>query len=434
MQFKVTNTPKLEGVIHLPGDKSVTQRAILLNSIANGNSIIRNTNTGNDALSMFNCMQNLGANIKIRIDKTNNESSIAIHGLGLNGLLKPKAILNAGNSGTTMRLLAGLLSGQPFDSVIGGDESLRSRPMKRIIEPLSKMGAKIRGACDNTLPPLSINGSNLTAIAYSPEVASAQIKSCLLLAGLFATGTTKLYDLKPSRDHTERMLKSMNAKITINKTDITLEPSILEAKDIFVPGDISAASFWLVAASCHKDSNILIKNVGINPTRIAIVDVLKSMGARIKIINLDNTVIEPIADLEVESSQLIGTTIEGEIIPKIIDEIPILALAATCAKGTTVIKDAQELKFKESDRISSTVNTLRKLGADITSTEDGMVINGPNQLYGNVCDSLNDHRIAMLAAISGLIAKGTTTINNFESVDVSYPKFRNTLDMLVTQK
>lgn len=433
MQFKVSSAPKLQGVINLPGDKSVTQRAILLNSIATGNATIRNNNTGNDALSMFNCLQDLGANIKNRFHKINDEPFIEIHGLGLNGLHQPKSNLNAENSGTTMRLLAGLLSGQPFDSVIDGDDSLRSRPMKRIIEPLSKMGAEISGACNNTLPPLSIHGGNLKAIEYSPEVASAQVKSCLLIAGLFAAGTTKLYDLKPSRDHTERMLKSMNANITIHKTEIAVQPSILQAKDIFVPGDISAASFWLVAGSCHKNSNILIKNVGINPSRTAIIEVLKSMGARIKTNNPNNTLIEPIADLEVESSQLTGTTIEGLIIPEIIDEIPILALAASCATGTTVIKNAQELKFKESNRIKSTVDTLRKLGADIYATEDGMVINGSNQLYGNECDSSDDHRIAMLAAIAGLIAKGTTTIDKFESVDVSYPKFRETIDILVQE-
>jgi len=254
----------------------------------------------------------------------------------------------------------------------------------------------------------------------------------LLIAGLFAEGTTVLYNLKPSRDHTERMLKSMGANIVIKKTEITIQSSVLQAKDIFVPGDISAASFWLVAGSCHKNANILIKNVGINPSRIAIIKVLQSMGARIKLINSDSTAVEPLADIKVESSQLNGVTIQGSIIPEIIDEIPILALAGSCATGQTIIKDAQELKFKESDRIASTVNTLRKLGADINATEDGMVINGSNQLYGNECDSLNDHRIAMLAAISGLIAEGTTTINNFESVDVSYPKFRNTLDILVT--
>jgi 3-phosphoshikimate 1-carboxyvinyltransferase len=432
MQFKVSTAPKLEGVIDLPGDKSITQRAMLLNSIATGQTTITNHNTGSDALSMFNCLKHLGADIKKEINETNHEQLIKICGNGPKGLHKPKMDLNAENSGTTMRLLAGLLSGQPFDSVIDGDLSLRSRPMKRILEPLSKMGAKINGTNNNTLPPISIHRGNLKGIKYSPKVASAQVKSCLLIAGLFAEGTTVLYNLKPSRDHTERMLKSMGANIVIKKTEITIQSSVLQAKDIFVPGDISAASFWLVAGSCHKNANILIKNVGINPSRIAIIKVLQSMGARIKLINSDSTAVEPLADIKVESSQLNGVTIQGSIIPEIIDEIPILALAGSCATGQTIIKDAQELKFKESDRIASTVNTLRKLGADINATEDGMVINGSNQLYGNECDSLNDHRIAMLAAISGLIAEGTTTINNFESVDVSYPKFRNTLDILVT--
>lgn len=432
MQFKVSTAAKLKGVIDLPGDKSVTQRALLLNSIASGKATIRNHNTGSDALSMFNCLQSLGANLKKEIDNTSNQELIHVFGNGIKGLNQPKNVLDAQNSGTTMRLLAGLLSGQPFASVIDGDWSLRTRPMKRIIEPLSKMGAQINGTNNNTLPPISILGGNLKGIQYSPEVASAQVKSCLLIAGLFAQGKTELYDLQPSRDHTERMLKAMGANIVIEKTNITIQPSPLNAKDILVPGDISAAAFWLVAGICHKNADILIKNVGINPSRCAIIEVLKSMGARIKIINSDNNAIEPIADIKVESSKLNGITIQGPLIPEIIDEIPILALAASCASGQTVIKDAKELKFKESDRISSTVDTLRKLGSDIVATEDGMVINGSNQLYGSECDSLNDHRIAMLATISGLIAKGTTTINNFQSVDVSYPNFRNTMDKLVS--
>ena len=432
MQFKVSTASKLEGVIDLPGDKSVTQRALLLNSIASGNATIRNHNTGSDALSMFNCLQNLGANLKKGIDHTTHQELIHVFGNGIRGLNQPKTVLNAENSGTTMRLLAGLLSGQPFKSVIDGDLSLRTRPMKRIIEPLSKMGAEINGTNDNSLPPISILGGDLKGIKYSPKVASAQVKSCLLIAGLFAQGKTELYNLQPSRDHTERMLKAMGADIVIEKTNITVQPSPLNAKDVLVPGDISAASFWLVAGICHKNANILIKNVGINPSRCAIIEVLKSMGARIKIINQDNNTVEPIADIKVESSNLYGITIQGSLIPEIIDEIPILALAANYASGQTVIKDAQELKHKESDRIASTVDTLRKLGSDIVATEDGMVVNGSNQLYGNECDSLNDHRIAMLAAISGLIAKGTTTINNFESVDVSYPNFRNTMNTLVS--
>ena len=432
MQFKVSNANKLEGVINLPGDKSVTQRAMLLNSLANGKATISNHNTGSDALSMFNCLQNLGANLKKEINPDTNQELIHIIGTGLKGLTKPKTALNAENSGTTMRLLAGLLSGQPFDSILDGDSSLQNRPMKRIIEPLSIMGAQIHGAKNNTLPPISILGGNLKGIKYSPEVASAQVKSCLLIAGLFAEGKTELYDLKPSRDHTERMLKSMGANIEIRGSNISIKSSTLQAKDILVPGDISAAAFWLVAGICHENANILIKNVGINPSRSAIIDVLQSMGANIKIINSNNKMVEPIADIQVISSQLKGITIQGKIIPEIIDEIPILALAGSCASGQTIIKDAQELKYKESDRIKSTVDTLRTLGSDISATKDGMIINGSSQLYGNECDSLNDHRIAMLASISGLIAKGTTTINNFESVDVSYPQFRHTLEALIT--
>ena len=367
MQFKVSNANKLEGVINLPGDKSVTQRAMLLNSLANGKATISNHNTGSDALSMFNCLQNLGANLKKEINPDTNQELIHIIGTGLKGLTKPKTALNAENSGTTMRLLAGLLSGQPFDSILDGDSSLQNRPMKRIIEPLSIMGAQIHGAKNNTLPPISILGGNLKGIKYSPEVASAQVKSCLLIAGLFAEGKTELYDLKPSRDHTERMLKSMGANIEIRESNISIKSSTLQAKDILVPGDISAAAFWLVAGICHENANILIKNVGINPSRSAIIDVLQSMGANIKIINSNNKMVEPIADIQVISSQLKGITIQGKIIPEIIDEIPILALAGSCASGQTIIKDAQELKYKESDRIKSTVDTLRTLGSDILS-------------------------------------------------------------------
>lgn len=423
---KITPVKKIEGEIITPGDKSVSHRAALFNSISLGTSKITNFCVGDDKTAILNCLNGLGA----KIEESGN--SIIIKGVGLDGLHEPNNVLNAGNSGTTMRLMSGLLSGNDFHSVITGDKSLRSRPMGRITAPLSEMGALIYGRKNNTLAPLTFHGGNLTAIEYKMPVASAQLKSCLMIAGLYAKGKTTIHQPGPSRDHTEKILQSMGAKIAIQGLKLEIQRSDLTSIDVNVPSDTSNSTFWIVAACCHPDASIKLKNVGMNPTRTGMLEVLNSMGARIKIsaTRLENG--EPIADILVESSELIGTDISGEIIPRVIDELPILALAACFAKGTTTIKDSEELRVKESDRIKSTVDSLSKLGANISETKDGMVIKGGAQLIGSEVDSFGDHRIAMTNGIAGLLAKGETTIINSEAADISYPTFWKTLSTLGT--
>ena len=421
---KVTSLKRIEGEIITPGDKSISHRAALFNSISFGKSQITNFCVGDDKLAILNCLRGLGA----KIEESNN--SIHIEGAGLNGLSEPQNILNAGNSGTTLRLVSGLLSGNDFYSVITGDESLRSRPMKRIVTPLSEMGAIISGRKDNSLAPLTFQGGNLTAIEYKMPVASAQLKSCLLIAGLYATGKTIIQQPGPSRDHTEKILQSMSAQIEINGLTIQIQKSELSAIDVNVPCDTSNSTFWIVAGCCHPNASIKLKNVGINPTRTGMLEVLNAMGANIQISNEKVEGGEPVADITVESSELIGVEISGDIIPRVIDELPILALAACFAKGRTIIKDSEELRVKESDRIKATVNSLTKLGAQIEETKDGMVIKGGSQLVGSEVNSFGDHRIAMTNGIAGLIAKGETTIINSESADVSYPTFWETLKTL----
>ena len=421
---KVTTLKRIEGEIITPGDKSISHRAALFNSISFGKSQITNFCVGDDKLAILNCLKGLGA----KIEESNN--SIYIEGTGLNGLSEPKNILNAGNSGTTLRLVSGLLSGNDFYSVITGDGSLRSRPMKRIVTPLSEMGAMISGRKGNSLAPLTFQGGNLTAIEYKMPIASAQLKSCLLIAGLYATGKTVIQQPGPSRDHTEKILQSMGAQIEINGLTIQIQKSELSAIDVNVPSDTSNATFWIVAGCCHPNASIKLKNVGINPTRTGMLEVLNAMGANIQISNEKVEGGEPVADITVESSELIGVEISGDIIPRVIDELPILALAACFAKGKTIIKDSEELRVKESDRIKATVNSLTKLGAQIEETKDGMVIKGGSQLVGSEVNSFGDHRIAMTNGIAGLIAKGETTIINSESADVSYPTFWETLKTL----
>lgn len=421
---KVTTLKRIEGEILTPGDKSISHRAALFNSIASGESKLTNFCVGDDKLAILNCLKGLGA----AIEESNN--SIYIKGNGLNGLSEPKDILNAGNSGTTIRLVSGLLSGNDFYSVITGDKSLRNRPMERIVTPLSKMGAIISGRERNSLAPLTFRGGNLTAIEYKMPVASAQLKSCLLIAGLYATGKTVIQEPGPSRDHTEKILQSMGSQIKINESTIEIQKSELSSIDVNIPSDTSNSTFWIVAGCCHPNASIKLKNVGINPTRTGMLEVLNAMGANIKITNEKVEGGEPVADITVESSELIGVEISGDIIPKVIDELPILALAACFAKGKTIIKDSEELRVKESDRIKSTVNSLTKLGAQIEETKDGMVIKGGSQLVGSEVESFGDHRIAMTNGIAGLIAKGETTVINAESADVSYPTFWETLRTL----
>ena len=422
MDFKKVNS--LKGNVTIPGDKSISHRAVMFGSIAKGNTKITGFLQGADCLSTISCFSKMGINIE------NNGDTVIVHGKGLHGLSKPDSILDVGNSGTTTRLISGILAGQNFTSTLDGDASLRKRPMKRIITPLTQMGANITDS-NNGCAPLTINGSNLTGIHYNSPVASAQIKSCVLLAGLYANGTTSVTEPSLSRNHTELMLKSFGADISSDNLTATIVPGMeLFGQEVHVPGDISSAAYFIAAGLIVPNSEILIKNVGINPTRDGIIKVCQAMGGDITICNERTAGGEPVADLLVRSSNLHGTEIKGDIIPTLIDEIPIIAILAAYAQGTTIIADAAELKVKESNRIDVMVNNLSKMGADITGTEDGMIINGGKTLHGAVIDTYLDHRIAMSFAIAALNAEGITTINDADVVTVSYPEFYKDLELL----
>ena len=415
----------LSGDIHPPGDKSISHRAIILNSIARGDAKIDGFSQAADCYSTLQGLRALDATIDVV-----EGGGLLVHGRGENGLSEPEDVVDAGNSGTTMRLMAGLLAAQPFLSVITGDGSLRSRPMARIIHPLRLMGASIWGRREDSCAPLVIKGGPLNGIEYRLPVASAQLKSALLIAGLFAEGVTTIEEPMPSRVHTERMLAEMGANIEVTGAKITITKSRLNARDVSIPGDISSAAFWLVAGAVHSDASIRLLNTGLNPTRCGVIDVLRSMGVRITVKNERLLCGEPIADLEVNSSALTGIEIGGDIIPLLIDEIPLIALAASVAQGRTVIKNAEELRVKESDRITSTVEELSKLGARIEEMEDGMVIHGVGKLHGSDCDSRGDHRLAMMLGVASLIADGETGIDNSEAADISYPTFWEHLELL----
>lgn len=420
----------LKGEITIPGDKSISHRAIMFGALAQGTTRVKNFLQGADCLSTISCFSAMG--IEIENKPLGNE--VLVKGNGLHGLTAPSSILDVGNSGTTMRLISGILSGQNFDSVLTGDASIQKRPMGRVITPLAKMGAQITSLSSNNLAPLSIKGSTtpLKGITYTLPVASAQIKSAVLLAGLYGDSKTTVIEPTPSRNHTELMLTMLGASVKNMDKHITIEPNpTLTAIDLDVPGDISSAAFFIAAGLLVPNSEILIKNVGINPTRDGIIKVFLDMGADITILNTRNTDSEPIADLLVKTSTLHGTTICDPIIPALIDEIPIIAVAACHASGTTIIKDAQELKVKESNRLDTMVNHLKSMGADVEATEDGMIIHGGKQLTGAIIDSKLDHRIAMSFAIAGIIAEGETTILNADCVDISYPNFYETLNHLI---
>lgn len=420
---------RIEGTIRPPGDKSISHRAALLNAVANGNARVSNFCVGDDRESMLRCLQGLGVQITPdpQCDVSGQPDCFLIQGRGLQGLLEPTNTLDAGNSGTTMRLVTGLLAGQSFISVITGDDSLRRRPMGRVVGPLKEMGAQFMGREGDSLAPLAVRGGNLKAIDYTLPVPSAQVKSAVLIAGLYADGKTVVRSPSLSRDHTERMLKYLGGDIKVDGLVATVGRSEFNARDILVPGDVSSAAFWMVAGSAHPNAKIRLEGVGINPTRTGVISVLESMGANLSLENIREGEAEPIADIVVESSNLQGVDIAGEIIPKVIDELPVLALAASLASGSTVIRDAAELRVKESDRISATVQGLSRLGVDIEEHEEGMVIRGAQKLVGAPVNSQGDHRIAMTMAIAGLIADGETAIHDAEAAAVSYPTFWDTL-------
>lgn len=432
MHQTVRFSGQIEGTAVPPGDKSISHRAALLNSIARGNAHVSNFCVGDDRASMLRCLRGLGARIRKHssCSVTGSDECFEIRGQGPDGLSEPATLLNAGNSGTTMRLVTGLLAAQPFFSIISGDRSLRNRPMSRIVRPMTEMGAAVIGRSDDSLAPLAIRGGNLHGIDYELPVASAQLKSCILIAGLHAEGKTIVHQPAASRDHTERMMAAMGADIEIDGLSVSVRPSELTSLDVRVPADISGAAFWLVAGVCHPNARVRVSGVGINPSRTGVLDVLNSMGARIRIENVRDEAGEPSADLVAESSQLEATEISGDLIPRVIDELPVLALAACFARGTTVIKDAQELRVKESDRIRATVDGLSRLGAKIEERPDGMVIHGGASLNGAECESFGDHRIAMTMAIAGLLAQGETIVSEAEAASVSYPAFWDTLKEL----
>lgn len=430
MTVAVKMPEKIQGSLDAPPDKSISHRAAIFNSIANGTSIIKNFSSSADCLSTIRCLRSLGAQIvasKRSESLPNYARTLHITGVGKDGINEPDNVLNAGNSGTTMRLLMGVLATHEINSVLTGDHSLRSRPMIREIRALRGMGAQIQGRGERSLPPISISGGRLTGGRYIMPESSAQLKSTLLIAGLFSEGATIIEQPNLSRDHSERMLAAMGASITSKNLQLTIQPGALQAADMVVPGDISSASFWLVLGLCHPNSEITVRNVNINPSRAGFLQVIEKMGGSITITNQTTQSGEPIGDLTATSSSLSATTIEGAMIPLLIDELPILALAACFAKGETEIKDAASLRVKETDRITTTSNELRKMGANIRETTDGMIITGVSALRGAPTSSHGDHRLAMTLGIAGMIAQGKTEIAYPDSTRISYPGFWNDL-------
>ena len=405
---------KAVGQIKVPGDKSISHRAVMLGSLANGVTEISGFLKGADCLSTIDCFRKMGIDIDI------NGENVTVHGNGLRGLLKPDEMLYTGNSGTTTRLLCGILAGQNFDTSITGDASIQKRPMGRVVQPLSMMGAKI----ENEYCPLYITGTKLHGIDYKMPVASAQVKTAIILAGLYADGETVIHEIEKSRDHTELMLSAMGADLTVDNLDITVKPTNdLTAVNVDVPGDISSAAFFLVLGAIMPNSQITVTNVGINPTRTGIIDVLKDMGADITLENVHTSAGETVADITVRSSSLKGTTVGGDIIPRLIDELPIIAVAAVFADGQTVIKDAQELKVKETNRIRAVVDEFNKCGIDITETDDGMIINGGKSIHGADFKTYGDHRMAMSLTVLAQLADGESALDDSDCACVSYPTF-----------
>ncbi len=418
--MKIKTSAPLRGTITVPGDKSISHRAVMLGALATGTTRITGFLMGEDCLATIDCFRKMG--VKIAVD----DDAVTVHGVGLRGLRRPPDALYTGNSGTTTRLLCGILAGQDFSCTISGDASIQSRPMGRVIKPLRLMGASITGTKDNFCP-LTLGGGTLHGITYSMPVASAQLKSAVLLAALYADSDTTVLEPAPSRDHTERMLRDLGVTVETNGNAITLTPPAeLVARDVAVPADISSAAFFLVAGAIVPGSVLTIRNVGINPTRTGILDALREMGADIEQFNVRGGA-EPVCDLTVRHAPLHGITIGGDIIPRLIDELPVLAVAAAFAQGETVIRDAQELKVKESNRIAAMVHELSKAGADAEETADGMIIRGGRPLHGAQFETYQDHRIAMSMAVFALACAGESEILDPEVAAVSYPDFFDTL-------
>lgn len=430
MAREVRRCPSLAGVITPPGDKSISHRAAILNSLAEGRARLTNFSPGGDCRSTLNCLRAIGVGIE---QLSADPSAIEVTGVGRRGFVEAADVLDAGNSGTTMRLMTGLLAAQPFLSIITGDSSLRSRPMGRLILPLRLMGSKIWGRGRDTLAPLAIKGQELRGVTYSLPVPSAQIKSAILIAAIFATqGKTTIQEPSKSRDHTERMLQAMGVDLNADDSFVSISPlrSPPVALDLVIPGDISSAAYWMVLGAAHPSARIEIKGVGINPTRTGVIDALRAMGASLRVVRERASGNEPVADIVVESSRLTGTTIAGDVIPRLIDEIPALAVAASVAGGPTVIADAAELRVKETDRIALMARELSRFGVAVEEKPDGMVIQGGAALHGALCSSHGDHRLAMSLGIAGALADGVTLIEDAEVADISYPDFWQHLEML----
>ena len=420
------NKKGLNGIVSVPGDKSISHRAVMFGSLADGITKVKGFLMGEDCLSTVRCFREMGVNVEITQD------NVVVHGKGLQGLSEPQDVLDVGNSGTTIRLMSGILAGQSFTSVVTGDASIRKRPMGRVTKPLKEMGATILGRQKGELAPLTISGGSLKPISYKTPVASAQIKSSILLAGLFADGWTEVIEPEKSRDHSERMLKYFGAAIEEDGLAARIKGyPTLTAKEVQVPGDISSAAFLLVAGAIVPNSKVIIKDVGINPTRTGIIDVLKEMGANLRILENTANTGEPLGELTIETSSLKGIKFGGQLIPRLVDEIPVIAVAAACADGVTEIRDAAELKVKESNRIEAICQGLQKMGVDIEELPDGLRIKGGRPIKGGVTlDSQGDHRIAMALAVAGLVADEGITIKDAESINVSFPGFKNLLDTL----
>lgn len=422
MDLIIEKKNKLAGEVTIPSDKSISHRAIMFSSLAKGKTLVKNFSKGADCHSTLKVFSSLGIEHKFL-----NEQTVEIISDGI--LKAPNKNLDCGNSGTTMRLMSGILASRNFNSVLMGDESLSKRPMKRVIEPLSLMGAEI--ISNDNKAPLQIHGKDLQAIDYKSKLSSAQVKSCILLAGLNTTGTTTYTEPFLSRNHTELMLEYLGANIKVDGTTTSISKSELEAKDIEIAGDISSAAFFIVAGLITPNSDIIIKNVGLNPTRTGILEVVEKMGGNIEILDKRLLGKEEVGDLRVKTSDLKATIIEGDVIPKLIDEIPVIAVLATQAEGTTIIKDSQDLRNKESDRITATVRELKKIGADIDETPDGFIINGKKNLKGDAeIETYHDHRLAMSLYVAGLICEKPLKINEFQWVNISFPEFEALMNKL----
>ena len=417
----------LIGTVSVPGDKSISHRAVMLGAVAEGTTVVQGFLMSEDCLRTVDCFRKMGIVIS-----TPSSQEMRIEGRGWEGLQEPTEVLDVGNSGTTIRLLLGILSGRPFHAVLQGDSSIARRPMKRVVDPLRTMGARIDGRQDGQYAPLAVRGGKLKGCTLTTPVASAQVKSAILLAGLQADGETTVCEPYISRDHTERMLSAFGVPVRQEGTAWTVKggQQLKGGGVLQIPGDISSAAYFLAAATLVPGSQLVLKNVGINPTRTGILDVLEAMGGKVEIGNHQTWGGEPVADLHVEASSLTATTIEGSIIPRLIDELPIIAVLATQAEGTTIIRDAQELRVKETDRIATVSRFLTDMGAKVEPTDDGMIIHGPTPLKGAVVDTVGDHRIGMAAYVAGLVADGTTRIEKAEAINVSFPGFANQFTQL----